>query len=86
MLGAVEHMCPIETASVIDGRPVAARGIIRPIADPSQRELWPESIYLRAHHTTLGYTIESPSSLPIAQRIAALRAAIETAVRLSIHG
>jgi hypothetical protein len=80
MLAAVEKICPIETATMIDGREAAARGIIRPVSDPLQRDLWPESICLRAHHTTLSYTIETPSSLPLAQRIAALRAAVETAI------
>jgi murein peptide amidase A len=80
MLAAVEKVCPIETATRIDGRDVAERAIIRPIADPALRDLWPESIYLRAHHTRLGYTLESPSTLPLPTRIAAHAAAIETAI------
>jgi hypothetical protein len=44
------------------------------------RETWPEAIYLRAHHTTLSYTLETPSAFPLAQRIAALRAAVEAAL------
>ncbi|HVS54572.1 MAG TPA: M14 family metallocarboxypeptidase [Opitutaceae bacterium] len=80
IIGAVEKVCPIETATVIDGREVAERGIIRPNPDPALRELWPESIYLRAHHTTLGYTLETPSSFPLAQRIAAHCAAVEAAL------
>lgn len=80
MIAAAARACPIETATVIDGRPVAEPGIIRPNTDPALREDWPESIYLRAHHTQLGYTIESPSSLPLAHRIAAHQAAIETAL------
>ena len=78
MLAAVEQVCPVENATVIDGRETAARGIIRPVSDPLLRANWPESIYLRAHHTTLAYTIESPSALPLAQRVAALRAAGRT--------
>lgn len=80
MIDAVSRVCPIESATVIDGRNVAETGIIRPISDPLLRELWPESIYLRAHHTRLSYTLESPSSLPIDQRVAAHVAAIETAI------
>jgi murein peptide amidase A len=86
MIAAVERVCPIETAEVIDGRTTAARGIIRPVSDPLLRDQWPEAIYLSAHHTTLGYTIESPSALPLPQRIAAHRAAIETALKLSLPG
>ena len=80
MLGAVVAVCPVETATVIDGRTIAEPGIIRPIADPALRELWPESIFLQANHCRFGYTIESPSSLPLAQRIAAFEAAIACAV------
>ncbi|MBC7369754.1 MAG: M14 family metallocarboxypeptidase [Undibacterium sp.] len=80
MLAAVRMCCPIDEATTIDGRVIAATGIIRPIDDPLMRETWPEAIYLRAHHTTLSYTLESPSAFPLAQRIAAQRAAIETAI------
>jgi hypothetical protein len=81
MVAAVSRVCPIETAAIIDGRESTAPGIIRPLADPLLRELWPEAIYLRAHHTNLTYTLESPSAFPLPQRIAALRAAIEAAIR-----
>lgn len=80
MIAAATRHCPIDTAAVIDGRPVAVPGIIRPVSDPILRESWPESIYLRAHHTGLTYTLESPSALPMSQRIAVLRAAVEAAV------
>jgi protein MpaA len=80
IVGAVERACPIERATVIDGREIAETGIIRPLSDPLQRELWPESIYLRAHHTRLSYTLESPSTFPIEQRVAAHTAAIEVAI------
>jgi murein peptide amidase A len=81
MLAAVSRVCPIDPSELIDERE-ARGGIIRPVLDPWTRELWPEAIYLRVHHTTLGYTIESPSGFPLAQRIAAHRAALETALAL----
>jgi len=81
MIDSVADICPIETAMVIDGHSVAEPGIIRPIADPLLRDPWPESIYLRAHHTQLAYTIETPSSLPLRQRINALSRAIQVAVK-----
>ena len=77
MVEAASHICPIDTAPIIDGRESAAPGIIRPISDPLLRENWPEAIYLRAHHAGLAYTLESPSALSILQRVACLRAAIE---------
>ena len=86
MIAAAAHVCPIETAPVIDGRPIDAPGIIRPVSDPLMRENWPEAIYLGAHHTTLSYTLESPSALPLAQRIATLRAAIEAAITQLTRG
>ncbi len=85
MLEAVARVCPIETATVIDGRPVDEPGIIRPIADPLLRETWPESIYLRHQHARLGYTIESPSSRPLPQRIAALQQAVAVAVEATVR-
>ena len=76
---------PIDHATEIDGR-VARDGIIRPDSDPLLRELWPEAIYLRAHHTPLCYTIETPSAHPLEERIAAQCLAIETAVaRICAH-
>lgn len=80
IIDAVSTICPIETATMIDGRDIAEPGIIRPLNDPLLRETWPESIYLRAHHARLGYTLETPSSFPLAQRIAAHRAACEAAI------
>jgi protein MpaA len=80
ILEAVRAVCPIEQAEQIDGRP-ARGGIIRPEGDPAKRDLWPESIYLHVHHTTLSYGLETPSALPLEQRIAALGTAIETAVK-----
>lgn len=80
MIEAMSRFCPIEQAAVIDGREIAEPGIIRPINDPLLRASWPEAIYLRRHHGLLGYTLETPSSLPLPQRIACLRAAIEAAV------
>lgn len=82
MLAAAASACPIDPSPEIDGRE-AVHGIIRPVGDPLLREKWPESIYLRVHHTTLAYTIESPSAFALPVRIAAHRAALETALRLS---
>lgn len=77
---AVRAVCPIDPSVMIDGRE-ASGGIIRPVSDPLLRDAWPEAIYLRAHHTTLSYTLESPSAFPLAQRIAAHRTATEAALR-----
>lgn len=69
MIAAAVTHHPIETATLIDGREVAAPGIIRPTSDPLLRELWPEAIFLLHHGTRLVFTTETPSSLPIDLRI-----------------
>ncbi|HUJ42607.1 MAG TPA: M14 family metallocarboxypeptidase [Opitutaceae bacterium] len=79
MIAAVSRVCPLELSATIDRRP-AQGGIIRPEDDPAKRELWPEAIYLRAHHTRLSYTLETPSSRPLPQRILAQVIAVTTAV------
>jgi hypothetical protein len=83
MIEAVRSICPIDVSETIDERPALA-GILRPEINPAERELWPEALYLQVHHTKLGYTLETPSGFPLAQRIAALRAAVTTAVRLTL--
>ena len=81
MVKAASKACPIDMSPLIEGRE-AKGGIIRPSADPLEREKWPEAIYLQAHHTRLSYTIESPSSLALETRVTALRTAIRTAIGL----
>lgn len=79
IIAAIAKRHPIDLATTIDGRP-AQGGIIRPDSDPAKRELWPEAIYLSAHHTTLSYTIETPSGYPLEERIRAQCLAVETAI------
>jgi hypothetical protein len=43
-----------------------------------QREEWPEAIYLTMNHTRVSYTTETPKPFPLAGRIAAQIAAVET--------
>lgn len=86
MITAAAQDCPIEDAAVIDGRPAVEPGIIRPVSDPLLRENWPEAIYLRNHHTTLSYTLESPSMLPLPQRLRVLQGAVAAALRLANRG
>ena len=80
ILAAAAQHVPIEAAAVIDGRESAAPGIIRPVNDPLLRDDWPEAIYLHYHHTTLGYTFETPSPLAPEARMAALAAALRAAL------
>jgi hypothetical protein len=80
MIAAAQAHGPVENAGVIDGRPVAEPGIIRPVSDPLLRETWPEAIYLRHHHGALDYTLETPSALPLEQRVATHCAVLNAAI------
>jgi protein MpaA len=79
MIDAVLPVCPIDPSPLIDGRE-ASGGIIRPAVNPENEKVWPETIYLGAHHTRLAYTIESPSSFSPREREAALKAALAAAI------
>ena len=85
MIAAAAGVMPIDLSPVIDGRE-ARGGIIRPSGEPSERPKWPEAIYLRAHHTRLAYTVETPSQFPLAQRVAALCAVVSAAIEGSPAG
>lgn len=79
-LEAAAQHCPIESATIIDGREAAGPGVIRPVDDPLLRHDWPEAIYLRHHHTNLSYTFETPTALTLEVRIAAQCAALRAAL------
>jgi predicted deacylase len=85
MISAAAKACPIDMSPLIEGRE-AKGGIIRPLLNPLEREKWPESIYLQVNHTRLSYTIETPSSLAIETRVAALRAALRAAIGVAMRG
>ncbi len=80
MIAAARRHGSIESAALIDGRESHAPGIIRPAGDPLLREQWPEAIYLHEHHCRLGYTLETASVTPIAQRILTQHAAVAAAL------
>ena len=84
MTAAAAAVCPIDMSPEIEGREAKA-GIIRPLLDPPSREKWPESIYLQVNHTRLSYTIETPSSLPLETRVAALRAVLGKTIDLAVR-
>ncbi|MBU6400050.1 MAG: M14 family metallocarboxypeptidase [Verrucomicrobia bacterium] len=77
MIQRVAEVCPVDPSPVIEGRP-ANNGIIRPSTDPRSRPQWPEAFYLLTHKTAQSYTLEAPSDFPLATRVAALVAAVET--------
>jgi hypothetical protein len=70
LLEAMTASLPIEQAPVIDGFPADAGLISRPRSFLDRPD-WPEALYLGTHHTDLGYTLETPSSLPLGARVEA---------------
>lgn len=80
IVNAAARVCPIETATVIDGREADSPGIIRPRIDPHLRPEWPEALSLVQTHTRLSYTLEAPSDFPLAMRVAALVEAVRAAI------
>lgn len=79
MVRRVTAVCPIDQSEIIEGRR-AHNGIIRPSLDPATRAQWPEAFWLITHQTRHSYTLEAPSDFPLATRVAALVAAVETSV------
>jgi len=75
----VAKVCPIDSGSIIEGRP-ALGGIIRPSADPVSRPQWPEAFYLLVNHCRHTYTLEAPSDFALDIRVRALVQAVQTVV------
>jgi protein MpaA len=76
LLQAMEPFLPIEQATLIDDF-AADRGLITRPKSAINRPDWPEALYLGTYLTDLGYTLETPSSLPLSQRVAAQTAALQ---------
>lgn len=76
---AADHL-PIETSAEIDGHP-AEGGIIRPPSLPEVPGGDPEAIHLYKRFGGVNYTLETPSGRPLAQRVAAHKAAVLAALQ-----
>ena len=80
MLDAVVAVCPIDHSELIDGRSAKA-GLLRPLASPDARPLWPEAFYIvQNNKTRLSYTLEAPSDFPLPTRSLALRTGVDAAL------
>jgi len=84
MIQEVSKVCPIDLSTEIEGRP-AVGGIIQPIADPKERPLWPEAIYLIAHKTRQNYTLEAPSDFELPVRVNALVSAVRAVLDAQVY-
>ncbi len=65
---------------MIDGHHTRTPGWIYHEAEADVPEGWPEAIYLAKRQCPLSFTFETPSRAALAQRVAALRAAVTTAM------
>jgi hypothetical protein len=83
IIAAMGRHVPIDTRPKIDDFPARGGVLLRkdlvaihgPIED---RPEWPEAIYLNLNHTNVSYTTETPKPFPLAQRVNAQIAAVET--------
>ena len=81
IIESVAKVCPIDPSPVIETW-AASAGVIRPQLNPLERPQWPEAVYLITHKVPMSYTMEAPSDFPLPTRVAALVAAVKTAVSL----
>ena len=86
IIAAMGRHVPIDVRPEIEEMPahggVISRNDIVALRGPIEdRPDWPEAIYLSVHHTRVSYTTETPKPFPIAQRVQAPLAAVETLLR-----
>ncbi|MCC5833395.1 MAG: M14 family metallocarboxypeptidase [Opitutales bacterium] len=81
ILQAVAGIIPIEPQGIVDGHKLCAPGLILHPPRPDEPDCWPEAIFHADLYSLHSYTFESPSSLPLAQRIAAQVTAVKAAVQ-----
>ncbi len=84
ILKAVSALIPIECAAEIDGHVPHGDGWIFHTPEADEPEGWPEAIFLAKRGCPLSFTFETPSRLPLAQRVAAHVSAVEAAFRAAV--
>ncbi len=78
MAQQISEVMPLEPGEMIDDHEVRCRGWIYHEAEADISDSWPEAIYLAKKGCALSFTFESPSSLPLEQRVAAQTAAVNS--------
>ena len=83
IIAAMGRHVPIDMRPEIEEFPahggvISRRDISRLRGPIENRPDWPEAIYLNLNHTKLSYTTETPKPFPLAQRVQAQIAAVET--------
>lgn len=79
ILKATGDCIPLVDAREIDGHPLTAPGYIFHDTLPDEPEGWPEAIFVTATWQIRSYTFESPSQLPLQQRILCLQSGLVAA-------
>ncbi len=83
MIAAMGRHVPIDLRPEIEevratGGVLQRADLIAKLGPIEDRPEWPEAIYLSHHHTRVSYTTETPKPFPIAARVAAQIAAVQT--------
>jgi len=81
ILGDAKMVIPVEPSLIIDDHEVREPGWIFHKPEPDSREQWPEAIFMAERGTKVSYTLETPSSLELEQRVKCHKVAVECAVR-----
>lgn len=87
VLEAVRQVGPLEPSEEIDGY-LATDGLISQTADfdMETRDDWPEAFLLYSKYKHFHFTTESPSSVPLDQRVSMQIAAVTAAIKLARTG
>ena len=88
ILGAVSNTMPIEPNDTIDGHEVREQGWIFHQTQADVPDQWPEAIFMAERGATVSYTLETPSSRELKERVRSHKLAVQCAVRelLLTHG
>jgi murein peptide amidase A len=83
IIAAMGRHVPIDLRPEIEEAParggvLSRKDLIAKFGPIEERPEWPEAIYLMIHHTRVAYTTETPKPFPLAQRVAAQIAAVQT--------
>jgi murein peptide amidase A len=78
MAARISEVMPLEAGDIIDDHEVRCKGWIYHEAEADMIDNWPEAIYMAKHGCSLSFTLESPSSQALQQRVAAQCAAVNS--------
>ncbi|MCC5807525.1 MAG: M14 family metallocarboxypeptidase [Opitutales bacterium] len=80
ILAAVAQVLPLEHGPEVDGHRLRGPGWIYHPPEPDEPEGWPEAIFHCKKRPLNSYTLETPSALPLEERVDAHLAAVRAAI------